>query len=333
MAINFNILALMVVAGMLLPISLLAYMLIAPQMRARALVKRRLSLAVAGVAQDNPSAKSQKSGGGRRRQIQSKLKELDEHEKKKEKKKFDLRRELQQAGMSIEPTRFLIFAGLFGAACTVVYMIMGYPMLGAPLVLIACGLGLPRMFIKMKAKGRRNKFIGGFADAVDVIVRGIRSGLPIGECLNIIGRESPEPIAGEFRSIVEGIKLGMSLEDSIGRSLERMPVAELKFFGIVLSIQQQTGGNLAETLTNLSDILRARKRMADKVQALSQEAKSSASIIGSLPFILVLVLSLVSPEYIAPLFNEDVGKIMIMGGLGWMTLGVIVMKQMISFEI
>jgi tight adherence protein B len=332
MAINFNILALLVVAGMLLPLSLLAYMLVAPQMRARALVKRRLSLAVAGVAQENPTAKNQK-GGGRRRQIQSKLKELEEGEKKKEKKKFDLRREILQAGMTIEPSRYMIFSALFGVGCTVVYLIMGYPMLGAILVLIACTLGLPRMFLKMKAKRRRTAFITGFADAVDVIVRGIRSGLPIGECLNIIGRESPEPIAGEFRSIVEGIKLGMSLEEAIGRSLERMPVAELKFFGIVLSIQQQTGGNLAETLTNLSDILRARKRMADKVQALSQEAKSSASIIGSLPFILVGVLSLVSPEYIAPLFNEDVGKIMIMGGLGWMALGVFVMKQMISFEI
>jgi tight adherence protein B len=333
MAIPFNLMMLLVVVGMIVPLTLLAYMLIAPQMRARALVKRRLSLAVAGVAQEGASTASAGRGGGRRRQIQSKLKELEEGAKKKEKKKFDLRKELAQAGMSIEPSRFLIFSGIFGLACTVIYLIMGYPKIGAIPVLIVCGLGLPRMFIKSRAKKRRKKFIEGFADAVDVITRGIRSGLPIGECLNIIGRESPEPIAGEFRSIVEGIKLGLSLEESIGRSLERTPVAELKFFSIVLSIQQQTGGNLAETLTNLSDILRARKRMADKVQALSQEAKSSASIIGSLPFLLVGVLSLVSPEYIAPLFSEDVGKIMIAGGLTWMAIGVIVMKQMISFEI
>ena len=332
MALPFNVVALLVVLGMLLPLTLLAYMVVAPQLRARALVKRRLSLAVAGVAQVDAGTKTQK-GGGRRRAIQSKLKELEDGDKKKEKKKFDLKRELMQAGMTIEPSRFLIFSAVFGLACTVVYLIMGYPKIGAVMVLLACGLGLPRMLIKMKAKKRRTAFIGGFADAVDVIVRGIRSGLPIGECLNIIGRESPEPIAGEFRSIVEGIKLGLSLEESIGRSLERIPVAELKFFSIVLSIQQQTGGNLAETLTNLSDILRARKRMADKVQALSQEAKSSAAIIGSLPFILVLVLSLVSPDYIAPLFSEDAGKLMIAGGLGWMAIGVLVMRQMISFEI
>lgn len=331
MAIPFNIIALLVVVGMLLPLTLLAYMLVAPQMKARAMVKRRLSLATAGVVQVDAGTKAVR--GGRRRQIQSKLKELDEHERKAKKKKFDLRRELQQAGMSIAPTRFLIFSGIFGLACSVGYLLLGYPKVGAALVLIAAGLGLPRMLIKFKAKRRRAKFIGSFADAVDVIVRGIRTGLPIGECLNIIGRESPEPIAGEFRSIVEGIKLGMSLEESIGRSLERIPVAELKFFSIVLSIQQQTGGNLAETLTNLSDILRSRKRMADKVQALSQEAKSSAAIIGSLPFILVLVLSLVSPEYIAPLFTEDAGKLMIAGGLTWMSIGVLVMRQMISFEI
>ena len=333
MAIPFNVLMLAVVLGMIVPLTLLAYMLIAPQMRARALVKRRLSLAVAGIAQEGASTASSGRGGGRQRQIQSKLKELEDGAKKKEKKKFDLRKELAQAGMSVEPSRFLIYSGAFGVVCTVLYLILGYPKIGAIPVLVVCALGLPRMFVKMRAKKRRKKFIEGFADAVDVIVRGIRSGLPIGECLNIIGRESPEPIAGEFRSIVEGIKLGLSLEESIGRSLERIPVAELKFFSIVLSIQQQTGGNLAETLTNLSDILRARKRMSDKVQALSQEAKSSASIIGSLPFLLVGVLSLVSPEYIAPLFSEDAGKIMIGGGLTWMAIGVIVMKQMISFEI
>lgn len=332
MAVSFNVMAMLLAVVIPLCLSALAYVAIAPQMRARAMVKRRLSLAVAGVAQIDADAKSQR-GGGRRRQIQSKLKELEDGEKKKQKKKFDLRRELLQAGMTIEPSRFLMFSGIFGLGCTVLYMLMGYPKIGALFVLLACGLGLPRMLLKMKAKKRRNNFIASFADAVDVIVRGIRTGLPIGECLNIIGRESPEPISGEFRAIVEGIKIGLSLEEAIGRSLERTPVAELKFFGIVLSIQQQTGGNLAETLTNLSDILRARKRMADKVQALSQEAKSSAAIIGSLPFILVLVLSLVSPEYISPLFTEDTGKIMIAGGLTWMSIGVLVMKQMIAFEI
>ena len=335
MALNPNLVALLAALGMLLPLSLLAYLAMAPQLRARALVRRRLSLAVAGIAQEIPGAAARAGRGGRKRQIQSKLKELEDKagQGKGPKKKFDMRATLAQAGFELTPARFYTYSAIFAAVVTLGYLLLGYPLIGALAMPIVAGVGLPRFVVNFAAKRRRNKFISGFADAVDVIVRGIRSGLPIGECLNIIGRESPEPIAGEFRSIVEGIKLGLSLEASIERSLERIPVAELKFFSIVLTIQQQTGGNLAETLSNLSDILRARKRMGDKIAALSQEAKSSAAIIGSLPFLLALVLSLVNPDYMSPLFQQDAGKVMIGGGLTWMAIGVFVMKQMISFEI
>jgi tight adherence protein B len=195
------------------------------------------------------------------------------------------------------------------------------------------GFGLPRFIVKWLGKRRVKKFTLLFANAVDVIVRGIRSGLPVGECLNIIARESPEPVAGVFREIVEAQRLGLNLEQALERAEELMPTSEMKFFNIVLGIQQQTGGNLAETLSNLSSILRARKKMGDKVKALSSEARSSAMIIGSLPFIMTALLWLVSPEYIALLFTDDTGKVMIMAGLAWMSIGVFVMKQMVSFEI
>src|SRR5690606_8301152 len=163
-----------------------------------------------------------------------------------------------------------------------VYLAMGYPPVGALPVAISVGFGVPRFTVRWLGARRVKKFTLLFANAVDVIVRGIRSGLPVGECLNIIARESPEPVAGIFREIVEAQRLGLSLDQALERAEELMPTSEMKFFNIVLAIQQQTGGNLAETLSNLSSILRARKKMGDKVKALSSEARSSAMIIGSL---------------------------------------------------
>ena len=164
-------------------------------------------------------------------------------------------------------------------------------------------------------------------------MRGIRSGLPLGECLNIIASEAPEPVRTEFRLITDGIRLGMTLNEALQRALTRMPTVEVKFFTIVLTIQQQTGGNLAETLDNLSSILRQRKKMQGKVQALSSEAKSSAMIIGSLPFLITGALLLVQPDYIAMLFNTEIGNIMLAGILLWMGLGIVIMKKMVSFQI
>jgi tight adherence protein B len=165
------------------------------------------------------------------------------------------------------------------------------------------------------------------------VIRGIRSGLPLGECLMVIGREMREPVAGEFRMVTEGIRLGMTMEEALKRLWERVPTPEVRFFAVVIGIQQQTGGNLAETLSKLSEMLRARKRMRDKVQAMSTEAKTSAGIIGSLPILVGLALTFVATDYIALLFTHSLGNWILAGGAGVMSLGVLVMRQMINFEI
>jgi tight adherence protein B len=270
---------------------------------------------------------------GRKRDIQSRLKQAEDAKKKERSRAVRYRRDLKQAGLSITLRQFFVVCGFVAVIAAALYLAMDYPPVGALPVAVSVGFGLPRFVVRWLGKRRVKKFTLLFANAVDVIVRGIRSGLPVGECLGIIARESPEPVAGVFREIVEAQRLGLSLEQALERAEELMPTSEVKFFNIVLGIQQQTGGNLAETLSNLSSILRARKKMSDKVKALSSEARSSAMIIGSLPFLMTGLLWLVSPEYIALLFSADIGKIMIMAGLAWMAIGVFVMKQMVSFEI
>nr|WP_246423781.1 type II secretion system F family protein [Roseospira goensis] len=182
------------------------------------------------------------------------------------------------------------------------------------------------------ARRRQKRFTTEFPNAIDVLVRGVQSGLPVSECIGIVGREVPDPVGAEFRMMVEGQRVGLPLSEIMARGLERMPTPEYKFFAIVLQIQQQTGGNLAETLANLSTVIRERKQMRLKVKALSSEAKASAWIIGSLPFIVVALISLTSPTYLVPLFETAAGHIIMVGGLLWMATGVAIMAKMINFK-
>ncbi|MDP6564135.1 MAG: type II secretion system F family protein [Alphaproteobacteria bacterium] len=321
-----------IVAGaVFLSVTALTFILVMPQLQARANLKQRISVAAGEIKPTGGGGRAGR-GGGRKRDIQSRLREVEEAKTKKS-YIVRLRESLRQAGMSISlKTYFLICLGLT-IVSMIAYLLMGYPVVGMLPVGITVGLGFPRYVVSWKSKRRVKKFTKEFAGAVDVIVRGIKSGLPVGECLAVIARESPEPVAGIFREIVESQKLGLSLDQSLERAQEQLKTAELQFFAIVLSIQAQTGGNLADTLQNLSNILRDRKKMADKVKALSSEAKSSAGIIGSLPFLMTGLLYLVSPEYIGPLFTDSLGQMMIAGGLAWMSIGVLIMKQMINFEV
>jgi tight adherence protein B len=195
------------------------------------------------------------------------------------------------------------------------------------------GLGLPKFVVGVLAKRRVGQFGGQFPDAIDIIVRGIRSGLPLAECIGIISSEMSDPIGAEFRSIVEAQKLGMSLQSAVARAVIRMPIADLRYFSIVIAIQQQTGGNLAETLAKLSDVLRGRKRMRDKIAAYASEARASALIIGSLPIVVILALAALAPHYIGLLFSTDLGNVLLAVGAITEVSGVWVMRKMINFDI
>jgi tight adherence protein B len=191
---------------------------------------------------------------------------------------------------------------------------------------------LPRWILGFLKSRREKKFTNEFANAIDVIVRSVKSGLPTTEALKIVAREMPEPVCSEFNTLVEGLKVGVSLEQGLKRMFDNMPTAEVNFFSIVMTIQQKSGGNLSEALTNLSTVLRDRKRLKGKIKAMSSEAKASAMIIGSLPPLVMMLVYFTTPDYISLLFTERLGNLMLAGCAVWMTVGVLVMHKMISFK-
>lgn len=265
----------------------------------------------------------------RRKQILLQLKEVDRRERRA---RMTMAAKLKQAGLRLSMRTFVIIsvvAGLVGALLTLVLSANIFLAVG---VGVAAGLGLPRWIVGFKAKGRMKKFSLAFADAIDILVRGIKTGLPLHECFKIIARESPEPLAGEFRTLVEGMGVGLTLSQALDKMYERIPTPELKFFSIVIAIQQKSGGNLAEALGNLTAVLRARRMMVEKIKALSSEAIASAGIIASLPPGVMIMVMLTSPSYMMLMFTDIRGQIMLMGAGLWMAIGVFVMKRMISFK-
>ncbi len=270
----------------------------------------------------------------KRKQIQRKLKAIQEKTKEsKSKEGSGMHLALQRAGMKMTVPQLFIMGFSVGSVATLVAFMAQVPTALLPLILIGIGLGYPRLLLKMKTGGRKKKFNKNFADAVDVIVRGLRSGLPVQECLRIIGHEAAEPVAGEFRMITEHIKIGLTVDEAVARAAERMPTAEMKFFQIVIAIQQQTGGNLADVLEKVSAVLRGRQTLSLKIKALSSEANASAAVIGSLPFLVAGVLFFLNPEYGRVLIDTQAGNLVIAGGLTWMAIGAFVMKMMMNLDL
>jgi tight adherence protein B len=205
-------------------------------------------------------------------------------------------------------------------------------MLAGLALAFAAGAGLPFWILSFLKKRRENRFLATFPDAVDVIVRGIKAGLPLLDSLKLIATEAEEPVRSEIRSIIETQTIGIPLGEACLKLYERMPLAEANFFGIVISIQQRAGGNLSEALGNLSRVLRDRKKMKAKIQAMSMEAKASAAIIGALPLAVMSLVYITSPQYISLLWTEPLGRMMMAGCAVWMSVGVFVMRKMINFD-
>ncbi|MBT5374242.1 MAG: type II secretion system F family protein [Rhodospirillaceae bacterium] len=307
-------------------VSIFVYVVLRPRLR---LQKR---MAAIGVVPDGKGVQvAGRADSRRQKRIQDKVKSLAD---KKTKKGGigKIKTDLLQAGVNIDMVYYFIGSFVIGVGFTALYIFIGLPPIGAFPAFLFGLLGLPKLVLKYLAKRRQKDFTSHFAEAIDVIVRGIRSGLPVSECLNIIAREFPGPLGEEFNYIIEGQNLGLSLDDIMDRGLERIPTTEFKFFAIVLQIQKQTGGNLADTLENLSNVLRERKKMKDKVQALSSEAKSSAMIIASLPFFVAGMLAIINPTYIGYLLFDPIGHWLMGIGAFWMLTGITVMSKMINFD-
>jgi tight adherence protein B len=266
----------------------------------------------------------------RRKQIAESLKEL---EAKGKSKKLTLDGRIAQAGLSWSRNTFYIGSAAAGLGLGGVAFVVSDNILVALGTVAVGGLGVPRWVLNFRRKRRQKKFLNAFPDAVDVIIRGVKAGLPLGDCLRVIAQESAEPVRTEFRLAIEATALGLSLGEAAERIVDRVPVAEASFFSIVLTIQQKAGGNLSEALGNLSRVLRDRKKLKAKVQAVSSEAKASAAIIGSLPFIVGTLVWLISPRYIELLWLTSGGRTVLGCCFGWMFIGIMVMRKMINFEV
>jgi tight adherence protein B len=269
----------------------------------------------------------------RRKSMQDNLKDLEKRQQENAKKKLTLKSRLTQAGLSITPGRFYMFSAILGFVLMTLAFLLGAPVMvvfGLPIV---AGLGLPRWILGFLIKRRQNKFLTEFPNALDVIVRSIKSGLPLNDAIRLIANEGKEPVKGEFRRVVESQQIGLSVPDACSRMTNHMPLQEVNFFAIVIAIQSQAGGNLSEAIGNLAKVLRERKKMKAKVQALSMEAKASAVIIGALPFIVATLVYLTSPAYMLILFTDPRGHLIMGASAIWMSIGIFVMRNMVSFDI
>ena len=291
---------------------------------------RKAEQRMANVAKSEPVNVSRRQPKSRREAIEIALKEFEQRHKKS--KSVPLAARISQAGLTWSKRQFFLISAGIAVVMFLLGILTGAGLLVGAALAFTGAFGIPRWLLSYLKKRRESKFLNSFPDAIDIIVRGAKAGLPLLDCLKIICMESQEPARSEFRTIVETQAVGLPLGDACGKLYEHMPLAEANFFGIVVTIQQKAGGNLSEALGNLSRVLRDRKKMKAKIQAMSQEAKTSAAIISALPIAVMTLVYLTSPNYISLLWTEPLGRVMLGASACWMFMGVMVMKKMINFD-
>jgi len=288
--------------------------------------KRRASFARAEVA----TRRVDRNQRSRREQVEDTLKDVENRAKQAKKAPLTVR--LAQAGVRWSKKQFIIGSAALGILTFLICFMFGVNTLATAALSLSAGLGLPRWVLGYLKRRREAKFLEALPDAVDVIVRGVKAGLPLFDSLKVVVNDSPEPLRSEFRAIIDTQGIGMPLGEACMRLYERMPLPEANFFGIVIGIQTKSGGNLSEALGNLSKVLRDRKKMKAKIQAMSMEAKASAAIIGALPPFVMVAVYIISPDYISLLWTHPTGRFMLACCAVWMTTGILVMKKMINFD-
>jgi tight adherence protein B len=294
--------------------------------------QKRVSSVAKAVTPSGKGGRTPEMGAQRRKNVQQLLKDIDA-KNAEHKEKVTLRRRLEMAGLSnIRPRTYWIASAGLGVVIALGCLIAGQTLIVTVLASFGAALGLPRWVLSFLKARREKAFTAEFANAIDIIVRSVKSGLPTNEALKIVAKEIPDPVGAEFTRLVEGLKVGVTLDQGLKKMFESMPTAEVSFFSIVMTIQQKSGGNLSEALSNLSGILRDRKRLAGKIKAMSSEAKASAMIIGSLPPGVMGIVYVTTPAYISLLFTERVGNLLLAGCVIWMGIGITVMRSMINFK-
>ena len=266
----------------------------------------------------------------RRKDVQRVLKQ--QTDSLNSKKRLTLPQMLFQAGMAIKPAVFIRNSVIFGVVLTVILVVLQVPIYLAPIFGLAAAYLLPRMWINRKRKKYQDKFLDELPNAVEAIVRGVKTGLPLNDSMRVVAKDAKEPVKSEFARVLDQQSFGMSMTEAVSVLLDRVPLPEVNFFVVVITVQQQAGGNLSEALGNLAKVLRNRKKMKQKIKAMSSEAKASAGIIGSLPFVVGILVSITSPTYLAPLFTTTLGYIWLGIGVAMLTAGIFVMSKMVKFD-
>ncbi len=307
-----------------------AYVFIYPLLSGERRAEKRMKDITVAEIEEKRKRKTADPATSRRAQVEDSLKKLEERQKSRKNPPLSAR--ITQAGLSIDKKTFLMMSGALGFFAAFIAYFTGAPLYAVPGIGFAAGFGLPRWVLSYLKKKREDKFTTELPNAVDVIVRGVKAGLPIGDCIRIIATETQEPVKTEFRVIAESAAVGVPLGEACGRLYDRMPLPEANFFGIVITIQQKAGGSLSEALANLSRVLRDRKKMKAKIKAMSTEAKASAIIIAALPPAVMFLVYLTSPNYIELLWTTPQGRMLLVGSAAWMMCGTLVMRKMINFD-
>ncbi|NYS26733.1 type II secretion system F family protein [Rhodobacteraceae bacterium 2376] len=302
------------------------YALLQPRIRQAEKTRERMTMALTG--------SSAGAAPSRRKSIEDFIREAGEDGNDERPKRPTLEQRLRQADLPLSRGQYWL--ACLGTGVIALGILKALTSQALPVIaILAAGaaLLLPHLFVERRRNARFLQFTQEFPNAIDVVVRGVKSGLPLSDCLKIISAEAQEPVRSEFRKVVEDQTLGMTNEEVVQRLAVRVPLPEVRFFGIVIAIQSRTGGSLSEALGNLSRVLRDRKKMREKIKAMSSEAKTSAGIIAALPFGVAFFVYLTSPDYISLLFTTTLGNMVLLGCAVWMGIGVLVMRNMINFEI
>lgn len=248
------------------------------------------------------------------------------------KKRVTLPQLLFQAGMTVKPAAFIRNSIIIGVALFALLVVVQVPFYFAAIFAVAAAYLLPRMYVSRKRRKYQDRFLDELPNAVEAIVRGVKTGLPLNDSIRVVAKDAKEPVKSEFGRVLDQQAFGMSMTEAVQVLLDRVPLPEVNFFVVVITVQQQAGGNLSEALGNLARVLRNRKKMKQKVKAMSSEAKASAGIIGSLPFVVGILVSLVSPRYLEPLVTTSLGHIWLGVGAVMLAAGIFVMNRMIKFD-
>lgn len=306
--------------------------------RKQARKNRALSVIMGGEAAASKKEKSgnkEKQKDRQRADIARKLKEASkEAQKEKDKDKLSIKERMMQAGYDAPVSRYWLWSAVFaGVVWGFLWLVTSWAQIAVIFITFTAFLGVPRLFLKIKAGRRQRKFLEDFADVLEAMVRLLQAGMPISEAVAMVSREYTGPIKEEMLRVYENQKVGVPLGEAAHQMAERIPLTEVHMFATALQIQSETGSSLSEVLMNLAAVIRARFRLKRKVRALSSEAKASAAIIAALPVVVCLGLYLVRPEYIGILFTTPMGKTFLTGAVVWMLIGVLIMRQMINFKV